>query len=530
MIQIGARNMQNFNLLSEVGRAPKPVLLKRGPSASVEELLMAAEYVVKEGNGQVILCERGIKTFERSTRYTLDISAIPVLKHETHLPVIVDPSHAAGKRDLVLPLARAAVAAGRGRDHRRGASQARGGALRRAAADSRGRLPRLRARDPRARLAARQDDRVISRLAIVGTGLIGASVGLAARRAGVERVAGWDPDATHLAGCGRARRGRRGDGSRRGSRRRRARGRRDSGRGAARARFGRCSTRGTRDGRHRRRLDERSSGRCRRRRSRFVGGHPICGSEARGPERATGELFDGATWFLTPVAATEPDRYKVLHRFVASLGAVPVAIDAESHDRLVAVTSHLPHALANVLLNQAGASRVDGHEPLLNAGGSLRDMTRIAGANPRIWVDIFLENREALGAALAEHRRRVEQVEAALAAGDAGFLARWIGEASANRRRLLETAYEDPGELQRLRVHVPDRPGVIAGIAQALGAERINIADFDLQHLSSERGGTLAILVAGEDEAARAAAILEAQGYGVVVAPVLDDPGLEEDE
>ena len=112
VIQIGARNMQNFNLLSEVGRAPKPVLLKRGPASSIEELLMAAEYVVKEGNTQVILCERGIKTFERSTRYTLDLSAIPVLKHETHLPVIVDPSHAAGKRDLVLPLARAAVAAG----------------------------------------------------------------------------------------------------------------------------------------------------------------------------------------------------------------------------------------------------------------------------------------------------------------------------------------------------------------------------------------------------------------------------------
>jgi 3-deoxy-7-phosphoheptulonate synthase len=112
VIQIGARNMQNFNLLSEVGRADKPVLLKRGPAASIEELLMAAEYVVKEGNSEVILCERGITTFERSTRYTLDISAIPVLKLETHLPVIVDPSHAAGRRDLVLPLARAAVAAG----------------------------------------------------------------------------------------------------------------------------------------------------------------------------------------------------------------------------------------------------------------------------------------------------------------------------------------------------------------------------------------------------------------------------------
>src|SRR5881275_2708918 len=112
VIQIGARNMSNFSLLEEVGRARKPVLLKRGLSATLEELLMAAEYVVKEGNSRVILCERGIKTFETAMRFTLDIGAVPVLKQETHLPVIVDPSHAAGRRDLVLPLARAAVAAG----------------------------------------------------------------------------------------------------------------------------------------------------------------------------------------------------------------------------------------------------------------------------------------------------------------------------------------------------------------------------------------------------------------------------------
>src|SRR5438128_8121865 len=112
VIQIGARNMANFSLLAEVGRARKPVLLKRGPSSTIEELLMAAEYIVKEGNSEVILCERGIKTFETAMRFTLDIGAVPVLKRETHLPVIVDPSHAAGQRDLVLPLARAAVAAG----------------------------------------------------------------------------------------------------------------------------------------------------------------------------------------------------------------------------------------------------------------------------------------------------------------------------------------------------------------------------------------------------------------------------------
>src|SRR6185436_12291750 len=136
---------------------------------------------------------------------------------------------------------------------------------------------------------------------------------------------------------------------------------------------------------------------------RFVGGHPVCGREARGPAHATADLFDGATWFLTPTAGTDPERYRTVHGFVASLGAVPVAIDPEAHDRLVALTSHLPHALANLLLNQAGTSRVEGHEPLASAGGSLRDMTRVAGANPRIWVDIFLDNAEPLREALADH-------------------------------------------------------------------------------------------------------------------------------
>jgi 3-deoxy-7-phosphoheptulonate synthase len=112
VVQIGARNMQNFLLLAEVGRIDKPVLLKRAPSASVEELLMAAEYIAKEGNERIILCERGIRTFESSLRYTLDLGSVAVLKEETHLPVIVDPSHAAGRRALVLPLARAAAAVG----------------------------------------------------------------------------------------------------------------------------------------------------------------------------------------------------------------------------------------------------------------------------------------------------------------------------------------------------------------------------------------------------------------------------------
>lgn len=112
MLQIGARNMQNFTLLKEVGKARKPVLLKRGLSATIEELLMAAEYIMSEGNYQVVLCERGIRTFETATRNTFDVSAIPIVKKQSHLPIIADPSHASGKRHLVLPLAMAAVAAG----------------------------------------------------------------------------------------------------------------------------------------------------------------------------------------------------------------------------------------------------------------------------------------------------------------------------------------------------------------------------------------------------------------------------------
>ena len=364
---------------------------------------------------------------------------------------------------------------------------------------------------------------MIERIGVVGTGLIGASAALGAQRAGIPKVVGWDPDAEHLAVA--------------------------SERGAVEpldslaavvadaALVLVAAPVGELPPVVREVLDRAPEGctvtdvgstkgpvcAAAGDDPRFVGGHPICGAETRGPGRASAELFEGATWFITPTAATPPERLRLLHGFVGSLGARPVAIGPEAHDRLVAVTSHLPHVLANVLLNQAGSTRVEGHDPLHGAGGSLRDMTRIGGANPRIWVDIFLDNREALAGALAEQRRLLEQVERALAAGDAGFLARWIGEASGHRRRMLATAFTDPGQLHRLRIHISDRPGVLAGIFQALGAERINVEDFELDHVSAERGGTLTMLVTGEEEARRAAELLEHQGYGVVAAPVIDE-------
>ena len=112
ILQIGARNMQNFNLLREVGKLSKPVMIKRGIAATIEELLLAAEYVMSGGNYDVILCERGIRTFETATRNTMDVSAIPVVRKLSHLPMVGDPSHGTGRRDMVLPMARAAVAAG----------------------------------------------------------------------------------------------------------------------------------------------------------------------------------------------------------------------------------------------------------------------------------------------------------------------------------------------------------------------------------------------------------------------------------
>ncbi|MFN2627661.1 MAG: prephenate dehydrogenase/arogenate dehydrogenase family protein [Gaiellaceae bacterium] len=360
------------------------------------------------------------------------------------------------------------------------------------------------------------------KLALVGTGLIGSSVGLAAKEALGATVTGWDPDARALAGA--ADRG--------------AIDRSAASLAAAvadaelavvaapvaqlaaqvgevlRSSLADCTV--TDVGSTKQAVVEAVGAS-----SRFVGGHPVAGSEANGPAHARPELFEGATWFLTPSAATDPERYRALHGFVSALGAIPVAVDPRAHDRLLALTSHLPHALANLLLNQVGANRVEGHEPLAAAGGSLRDMTRIAGANPRIWVDIFLDNADSIRAALAEHRRLVEQLEAALGTGDAGFLARWIGEAGSHRRRLLTGAYPDAGALQRLLVRITDRPGVLAGITQALGAERINIEDFELRHESPERGGVLTLLITGEGEAQRAADLLEGQGYSVDVSPAL---------
>jgi len=248
--------------------------------------------------------------------------------------------------------------------------------------------------------------------------------------------------------------------------------------------------------------------------ARFVPGHPVAGGATGGPGRATADLFDGATWFLAPGRATDAERLAVVERFVASLGARPVQIEAAAHDRLLALTSHLPHALANLLMLRVAAAGADDDSPLAYAGASLREMTRVAGANAAVWSDIFLENADELTAALGGFRESLDALERALAAGDREELETSIAEAATARARMESFAYRtEPAQLNRIRVRVPDRPGVLARITQILGAAAINIEDFELRHVSPEYGGVLVILVAGSDNAAKARELLRREGY-----------------
>ncbi|MDX6479927.1 MAG: prephenate dehydrogenase [Gaiellaceae bacterium] len=239
--------------------------------------------------------------------------------------------------------------------------------------------------------------------------------------------------------------------------------------------------------------------------ARFVPGHPIAGGATGGPARATADLFDAATWFLTPTDASAPESVALVERFVSSLGARPVRTDAVAHDRMLALTSHLPHAIANALMLAASEDET----ALAHAGASFREMTRVAGANPPLWTDILLENRDELDSALAAFRSALD----ALAVAGRDELGASIAAAATARERLEAFAYKtEPAQLNRIRVRVPDRPGVLARITQILGAAQINIEDFELRHVSPEYGGVLVILVAGADNAAKARELLRREG------------------
>lgn len=244
---------------------------------------------------------------------------------------------------------------------------------------------------------------------------------------------------------------------------------------------------------------------------RYVGGHPIAGAETAGVEHARSDLFQGALWYLTPHEQSGGLLYERLHRFVVDVGARPVAVDAETHDRLVAVFSHLPHVLANVLASQAAARLSEHGEALRQVGPSFRDMTRVAGANTAMWGDIYRSNRAAIVEEIRGFRRELDEVERRLEAGE---VEDWNDRAREDRRALLEAGAAE-GPVHELRLTVPNRPGIVAQVALELGRAGVNILDMALAPASDMKTGAMSLWIAGDAPAERARELISGLGFPV---------------
>src|SRR3984893_2537493 len=247
--------------------------------------------------------------------------------------------------------------------------------------------------------------------------------------------------------------------------------------------------------------------------ARFVGGHPMAGSEQEGLDGADAELFHGATWVLTPTPDTDPDVFGALRALVVSLGAEVVAVTPEHHDALVAVVSHVPQLAASTLMDVA-AEQGEQHATLLRlAAGGFRDMTRIAASHPGIWPDICVANRDAIVAALDEYVGALARVRALVDVGDRDGLLDVLQRAR-RARRTLPVGATVSGPLVELRVPVPDRPGVLAEVTTLAGRLGVNIADLEIDHSMEGQAGVL-VLVVAEAGAADLERGLEELGYHV---------------
>lgn len=242
---------------------------------------------------------------------------------------------------------------------------------------------------------------------------------------------------------------------------------------------------------------------------RFVGGHPIAGAETAGVEHARADLFQGAVWYLTPGPSSSGLLYERLLRLVAALGARPVAIEAGAHDRLLATVSHLPHVLANVLVAQAAA-----HSEIPRVGPSFRDATRVAGANSAIWTDIYMANREAIADEIDGAVARLAQVAEDLRAADPAVLTRWNDIAHEQHAQLLRSEASG-GRVYELAVTVPNRPGIVAEVALELGRAGVNIVDLALAPAPDMRTGAITLFIEGDRDAGRARDLISALGFPV---------------
>ena len=249
---------------------------------------------------------------------------------------------------------------------------------------------------------------------------------------------------------------------------------------------------------------------------RFIGGHPLAGAETSGVENARAELFEGARWYLTPTERSSGVHYDRLQRAVADLGARPQAIDPETHDRVMATVSGLPHVVANALVQEAASALAEEADRLPDVGPSFRDTTRVAGANPRIWADIFASNSEAVAEGIDSLASRLSEAAKLIRGGDSDAVLAWHRAALEARRRLFEGELVG-GELRQLRVGVENRPGTVAEIALALGRARVNIEDMALYPAADMRTGAISIWVAGGDEADRAAQLVRELGHTVSI-------------
>ena len=248
---------------------------------------------------------------------------------------------------------------------------------------------------------------------------------------------------------------------------------------------------------------------------RFIGGHPMAGSELRGIAGARADLFTGCTWVLTPTEGTSPERYSQLHGYIRELGASVLAVSADDHDRLVALASHIPHVLAVTLMNQAAAAaKTDGVLLQLAAGG-FRDMTRIAAGDPFIWPDILVQNRTAILHSLDEVQQRIGQLRDAIEREDRPRLSALLAEASASRRQLPGRSIQSDS-LAHLRVPMSDRPGVLSLITRVAADLQVNIFDIEIAHGIEGAAGTL-LLAVERSAVNNFAAALEGEGFSVGV-------------